>query len=281
MSIQIIVDSTADLIPEIREQVTVVPLTVSFGEEHYIDGVTIDHQTFYEKLIETDLLPITSQAAPATFESVYRKVKEAGDTAVVLTVASQLSGTYQSAMIALDGYEDCIFPVDSGTVAIGGGILTELALRLRAEGLSAAEIAERLKEARTNIRVIATLNTLEYLHKGGRISKTVAVAGGLLSIKPVMHIKEGKIEMLGKARGSKQGNNLLVKEIEAAGGVDFEKPILLGYTGLSDLMLQKYITDSAHLWAEHIDHLRTTQIGSVVGTHAGPDAVAAAFFKKS
>ncbi|MBQ7089674.1 MAG: DegV family protein [Clostridia bacterium] len=281
MSIRIIVDSTGDLLPEIREQVTVVPLTVSFGEEHFLDGVTIDHRTFYEKLIESDVLPITSQATPAAFEKVYREVKAAGDTAVVITLSSCLSGTYQSATIALEGYEDCIFPVDSGTVAIGSGILTELALRLRGEGLTAAEIAERLKTERKNVRVIAMLDTLEYLHKGGRISKTVAIAGGLLSIKPVMHIKNGKIELLGKARGSKQGNNLLVKEIEAAGGVDFEKPILLGYTGLSDLMLQKYIADSASLWEAGTKELRTTQIGSVVGTHAGPGAVAAAFFKRT
>jgi len=281
MSIRIIVDSTSDLLPEIREQVTVIPLTVSFGEEHFIDGVTIDHRTFYEKLIESDVLPITSQATPAAFEEVYREVKAAGDTAVVLTLASQISGTFQSATIALEGYEDCIFPVDSETVAIGGGILTELALQLRSQGLSAAEIAERLKAERKNVRVIAMLDTLEYLRKGGRISKTVAIAGGLLSVKPVLHIKEGKIEMLGKARGSKQANNLLVKEIEAAGGVNFEKPILLGYTGLSDLMLQKYIADSAHLWKSGVENLRTTPIGSVVGTHAGPGAVVAAFFKKT
>ena len=280
MSIRIIVDSTSDLLPEIKEQVTVIPLTVSFGDESFIDGVTLDRKTFYEKLIESDEMPITSQATPDAFARVYREVKAAGDTAVVLTLASQLSGTFQSAMIALEGYEDCIFPVESGTVAIGGGILTELALRLRAEGLNAAEIAARLKEERGNVRVIALLDTLEYLHKGGRISKTVAIAGGLLSIKPVVHIRDGKIEMLGKARGSKQGNNLLVKEIENAGGIDFNRPLLLGYTGLSDLLLQKYIADSAHLWQDHTKTLRTTMIGSVVGTHAGPGAIALAFFKK-
>ena len=123
------------------------------------------------------------------------------------------------------------------------------------------------------------LDTLEYLKKGGRISKTAAFAGGLLSIKPVVAIKDGEIVMLGKARGSKQGNNLLVKEIQNAGGIDFSKPILLGYTGLSDVLLQKYIADSRNLWECGTESLRSTIIGSVIGTHTGPGAIAAAFFK--
>ena len=134
---------------------------------------------------------------------------------------------------------------------------------------------------RENVCLVAMLDTLEYLKKGGRISKTVAFAGELLSIKPVISVQDGAIHMLGKARGSKQANNLLVKQIEAAGGVDFDKPVLLGYTGLSDLLLQKYITDSAALWAENKTELNTTAIGSVIGTHAGPGAVAVAFFKKN
>jgi len=124
------------------------------------------------------------------------------------------------------------------------------------------------------------LDTLEYLMKGGRLSKTASIAGSVLSIKPVLSITNGEIVVLGKARGSRKGNNLLIKEIENCGGVNFDKPILLGYTGLSDLVLQKYIEDSASLWEEHISQLRITPIGSVIGTHAGPGAIAAAFFKK-
>jgi len=123
------------------------------------------------------------------------------------------------------------------------------------------------------------LDTLEYLKRGGRISKTVAFAGGLLNIKPVISLVDGEIVVLGKARGSKQGNNLLVSEIEKAGGVDFFKPVLLGYTGLNDDLLQKYIVDSAELWRYDASELRSTVIGSVIGTHAGPGAIAVAFFK--
>ncbi|MBQ1237181.1 MAG: DegV family protein, partial [Oscillospiraceae bacterium] len=128
--------------------------------------------------------------------------------------------------------------------------------------------------------IVALVDTLEYLKKGGRISKTVALAGSVLNIKPVLSVVDGEIRLLGKARGSKQGNNLLVQEIEKAGGVDFSRPVLLGYTGLSDAMLLKYIDDSRHIWQEGLQHVRYTLIGSVIGTHAGPGAVAVAFFKK-
>ena len=127
---------------------------------------------------------------------------------------------------------------------------------------------------------MAMVDTLEYLYKGGRLSKTSAIVGGMLSIKPVLTVKDGEIVVLGKAHGSKQGNNLLVTEIEKAGGVDFDKPLLLGYTGLTDVLLQKYITDSERLWKDGTEELRYTPIGSAIGTHAGPGAVAVAFFKK-
>ncbi|MBR6756613.1 MAG: DegV family protein [Peptococcaceae bacterium] len=279
MKTRIIVDSTSDLMPEIKNRVQIVPLTVHFGEQEYIDGVTIDHKTFYEKLTTTKELPTTSQATPAAFMEQYEQIKAAGESAVVITLASKLSGTYQSAVIASLGYAN-IYVVDSGTAAVGGGILVELALQLLDEGYTAREIAEKLEEAKKKIVIVALVDTLEYLQKGGRISKTAAFAGAVLNIKPVLSIVDGEINMLGKARGSKQGNNLLVQEIEKAGGVDFSKPVLLGYTGLSDELLLKYIEDSKYLWESEIDTVRYTSIGSVIGTHAGPGAIAVAFFKK-
>ncbi len=279
MQTRIIADSTADLIPELRARTTVVPLTVTFGEEEYIDGVTITHQQFYEKLVETDVLPHTSQAAPAAFARVFEEVDREGGEAVVLTLSSKLSGTYQSACIAAADREN-IFVVDTGTVAIGGGILTEYALRLADEGLDARSIALRLEQVKGRIHVIAMVDTLEYLKKGGRISAAAAFAGGLLNLKPVLAVEGGEIKVLGKARGSKQGNNLLVEQIAKAGGVDFDMPVLLGYTGLSDALLNKYIQDSERLWAHSKTQLNTTVIGSVIGTHAGPGAVAVAFFER-
>ena len=278
MKTRIIVDSTTDLVQEYKERVSVVPLTVNFGEEEYIDGVTIDYKTFYEKLIESDVLPTTSQANPDTFMKEFEKVKEAGESAVVITLSSKLSGTCQSAMIAADDFEN-IYVVDGGSATIGNSILVEYAIKLLDEGMSAKEIAEKLEEAKGKIVIVALLDTLEYLKKGGRISKTVAFAGTVLNIKPVVSVIDGEIGMLGKARGSKMGNNLLVQEIEKAGGVDFTKPVLLGYSGLSDNLLLKYIEDSKHIWEEGLESVRYTTIGSVIGTHAGPWAIAVAFFK--
>ena len=278
MNTRIIVDSTADLMPEFKSRVHTVPLTVNFGDEEYIDGVTIDHKTFYEKLIESDVLPTTSQATPDAFIKEFEKAKKAGEAAVVITLASKFSGTYQSATIAADDYEN-IYVVDSGSATMGSGILVELAFKLLDEGKNAEEIAAILEEQKKKIIIVALVDTLEYLKKGGRISKAVAFAGGVLNIKPVLSVIDGEINMLGKARGSKMGNNLLVQEIDKAGGIDFSKPVLLGYSGISDALLQKYIEDSRYIWEGNLKEVRYTTVGSVIGTHAGPGAVVVAFFK--
>ncbi len=278
MSVKIIVDSTADIIPQVRSCVEVVPLTIHFGEQEYIDGITIDAKAFYERLVESDVLPTTSQATPFAFEEVFRKAVEEGHEVVCITCSAKLSGTYQSAVIAAEEFPGKVHVVDSQTIAIGSGILTQYALTLLDKGLSAEDITWKLMQKREDVRVLALLDTLEYLKKGGRISATAAIAGGLLNIKPVLTISDGEIRMLGKARGSRQGNNLLVQEIHKAGGVDFSKPVLLGYTGISDQLLKKYVADSAGLWEGRVEQLNAEVIGSVVGTHAGPGAVAVAFF---
>lgn len=281
MSVKIVVDSTTDLAPELLNEFEVVHLTVNFGEEEYIDGVTIDKKTFYEKLIESDVMPTTSQASPEAFEKVFEKITKAGDEAVVITLASDLSGTYQSACIAAEEFSGRVHVIDGKSVAIGTAILAEYALSLAKAGAGAEEIVEKTEKIKSSVIIIALIDTLEYLQKGGRLSKTAAFAGGILNIKPVVSVEDGKINILGKARGSRQGNNFLVKEIEKAGGVDFEKPIFLGYTGHDDYLLKKYVEDSRFLWEGNVDSLRETCIGSVIGTHVGPGAVAVAFFKKT
>lgn len=281
MSVKIIVDSTADLTPEVARQVKTVPLTIHFREKQYVSGVDIDSKKFYEILVESDVLPTTSQPTPYAFSQVFQEVVDAGDTAVCLTVSSKLSGTYQSASIAAEEFPGKIFVVDTLTVAIGGGILAEYALQLANSGMEAEELARELLAQRQKVRVLALVDTLEYLKKGGRISSTVAFAGGLLNIKPVISVTDGEVKMMGKARGSKQGNNLLVQEIQKSGGVDFTKPLMLGYTGLSDALLQKYIADSAALWEGQVETLPVSIVSSVVGTHVGPGAVAVAFFARN
>ena len=281
MKVKIIVDSTADLTPQVQSRVQVIPLTIRFGDKEYIDGVTIDSKMFYEMLTTGQDLPTTSQATPFVFKEAFEKAVEEGYQVVVITVSSKLSGTYQSAVIAAEEFPGKVFVVDSKTVTIGSGILAEYALELIDRGLDAENIAWKLMQKREEVRLVAVVDTLEYLKRGGRISKTAAIAGGLLSIKPVIGVEDGEIRMLGKARGAKQAGSMLLQEIEKAGGIDYDKPLLLGYTGTSDESLKKFIEENASAWERDAEQLPYTVVGSVVGTHAGPGAVAAAFFSKN
>lgn len=280
MSIRIVVDSTADMTEEIQKRLTIVPLNVSFGQENYIDGVTINHREFYEMLAKSSTLPTTSQPSPEAFACVFEEAKKAGDELVVLTVSSGISGTYQSAVIAAQDYPENVHIVDSKNVAVALGALAEYVLELVDRGMSAKEIADELENAREDVVLLALLDTLENLKKGGRIPPVLAFAGGLLSLKPVLWMKDGKLEMLSKGRGTKQGYGLLLKEIEALGGVDFSKPFFTGYTGVSDTLLEKFLESSSALWAQSDKPVRRTQLCSVVGTHAGPGAVVLGFFRK-
>lgn len=276
--VRILVDSTVDLPERCRAQVRAVPLTVHFGDEELIDGVTIDRRRFYERLIESDVLPTTSQATPAAFVKEFEAVRQAGESAVVITISAELSGTYQSACIAAADYED-IYVVDSRSAAIGSGILAELALewaggrhdRRRACWAADEKAGRHLPARPARYAGVSPPRRAHLTHGGAR--------GRLLGIKPVVTLENGAVTMIGKARGSKQGNNLLVQKVRESGGIDFSLPILLGYTGLSDALLQKYVADSAALWRDHCGSLEQTLLCSVIGTHTGPGVVAVAFFK--
>ncbi|MDE7435350.1 MAG: DegV family EDD domain-containing protein [Lachnospiraceae bacterium] len=278
--IRIITDSASDIIDTDREDLTVLPLTIRFGDTEYQDGVNLSREEFYEKLIEEEELPQTSQLTPYDFSTAYEEAKAAGETVIVITMSAKLSGTYQSALLAAQDYDGMVYVVDSANVTVGEHALVEYALRLVDSGLEAVSIVSRLEADKNRIRLVALLDTLEYLKKGGRISAAAAMVGGVLNIKPVIAIEHGEVAMLGKARGSRQGNNLLVQQIEAAGGIDFSMPYFLGYTGLSDALLQKYIWDSETLWKDGVENLSFTLVGGAIGTHVGPGAIAVAFFAK-
>ncbi len=278
--IRIVTDSGSDLSRNYNRRITILPMSIRFGDIEYQDGVNLTTTQFYEKLIESDELPATSLVSPAAFEDVYEKAVADGEKVIVITISGNLSGTCQSATLAAADYPDDVFIVDSKSVAIGEQLLVLRALELVENGLSAKEIVDVLEYEKEKVHVLAVLDTLEYLKKGGRISSTVAFVGGALNIKPVVAVVDGKVEMIGKARGSKNGNNHLVKEIESTAGVDFTKPVCLGYTGLTDTLLQKYIADSSALWEGHKESLRISPIGATIGTHVGPGAIAIGFMEK-
>lgn len=277
--VKIITDSTADFTAAEAAElgIDIVHLRTRFGDEEYIDGVDITPHQFYEKLVESDVLPTTSQPSPAEFEAAFASALEEAGEVVAITISSALSGTYQSAVIAAEAFGDRVRVVDSLSASIGEQVIVRRAAQLAAEGLSAAELAGRIEAERGDVCVLALLDTLEYLKRGGRISAAAAFAGGVLAIKPVITLRDGAVVMAGKARGSKNGGNLLNQFAEKR-GIDFSRPYLLGYTGLSDALLMKYAADSGELWRAYAEELPVTAIGSVIGTHGGPGAIAVAFF---
>lgn len=280
MSIRIITDSASDIIDNKKDNLTVLPLTVTIGSDEYLDGVNLSHSEFYEKLIESDELPKTSQVPPFVFEEEYEKAKELGETVIVITLSSKLSGTYQSANIARVDYEDMVYVIDSENVCVGERVSVEYALRLVEEGLDASEIVAKVEAKKKSVKVLGLLDTLEYLKKGGRISPAKATIGAVLNIKPVIAIVDGEVELLGKARGSKQGNNFLIEQIEKSAPIDFSMPLYLGYAGLSDKLINKYIEDSQRIWKGNVEELNVVTVGATIGTHVGPGAIALAYYAK-
>ncbi len=282
MAIKVIIDSASDISLAEAEKMGVVmlPMTVTFGEEEYLDGVDITPLQFYEKLVESDELPKTSQINAYRFEEEFEKLIKGGHELIVITISSKLSGTYKSARQAAEGFDGKVRVIDSLNACIGERLLCEYALRLVSEGKSLDEIERALNENKKKINVMAMIGTLEYLKKGGRISSAAAFAGELLSLKPVIAIVDGEVKVVGKAMGSKKGNNLLTRLVSEKGGIDFSMPYGVVWSGLTDALLKKYVQDSARLWETETSQVPAYILGATIGTHIGPGAVGVAFFEK-
>ena len=278
--LQIIIDSACDMQQPEAEQlgVRLMPLRTNFDGAVFLDGVDLSHDAFFEKLAQAKNLPTTSQVPPYDYESAYRQAAQEGAEILVITLSAKLSGTYQSAVIAAQetGLEVTI--VDSENVTAGERVLVDLAIRLRDRELGAKEIAWELERAKKRLCIIGRVDTLEYLYRGGRLSRTSAIAGTLLNIKPVLTVRDGELAVLGKARGARQSNNFLNEAIAKRGGIDFAMPLMLGYSGRSDAALQEYIAASREIWEGNLEQLPITSIGSTIGTHVGPGAIVVAFF---
>ncbi len=280
MAVTIMTDSASDISQEVAKKwgIVVLPLLVRFGEDEYLDGVTLSPYQFYEKLIETDEIPKTSQITPFDFGEAFRKEVEAGNDVVMFTLSSGVSGSYQSACIAAEDYPGKVFVVDSKQFCVSEYIIVERAVELRDAGKSAAEIATIMEEEKKEAHVIAIFDTLEYLKLGGRISSAAAFAGTMLNLKPVLTIEEGVVKILGKARGSRNGNNMLTEWANKL-GIDYDRPVCFAYSGFDDTMLQKYIHDQKDLYEGHLQELQIAEVGATIGTYAGPGAIAVAFFE--
>lgn len=282
--IKILIDSASDIEqPEAQKMgISMIPMEIGFGGETFLDGVNLSHTQFFEKLIEGDVFPKTSQINEYRWEEAFAKLTQNGDQVIAITISSRLSGTFRCAQTAAARFEG-VFAVDSLNAAAGERILGEYALRLQKEGRDAETIVRELDEKKKKIQVLAAVDTLKYLRKGGRISGVVALAGEMLSVKPVVSVIGGEVKVVGKAIGSKRSNNLLMQLVEKCGGIDFSMPYALMYSGLSDEYLKKYLRDSEALWRGHVDdpcRIPTYLIGSTIGAHIGPNAVGVAFFAR-
>lgn len=278
--IKLLVDSASDIdLTEARDLgIELISMLITIGEKEYSDGVDLSHKEFFEKLIESDELPQTSQINECRFDERFSALTANGDDVIAIVLSSKLSGTYDCACRAAQKYDGKVRVVDSLNASAGERILCMHAVKLINEGrLSAAEIVDELNIKKTKIRFLALLGTLEYLKKGGRISSVVAFAGEMFSIKPVVSVTDGEVKLVGKAMGSKRGSNLLSQFIDKY-GVNFDMPFALVYSGLTDEFLTKYITDSEKLWVGKTDYLPKYLIGSTIGTHIGPGAIGVAFF---
>lgn len=281
--IKILIDSASDIdeAEAVEKGIFMIPIEVNFNGETYYDGVNLSHNDFFCKLIESDDLPKTSQINPFRFTEEFEKLTKDGSKVICITLSSKLSNTYQNAVVAAKEFPDQVYVVDSLNACIGERILCDYAIQLIASGMDIEAIVKELNLKKNQIELLAVVGTLKYLKKGGRISSVAAFTGEILSIKPVISVVHGQVKVVGKARGSKRGNNLLVEKIEVCGGIDFKYPYATAYSGLSDEILKKYLEDSKGLWAQDTDHVPMYQIGSTIGTHIGPGGIAVAFFSKS
>ncbi len=279
MSIKIITDSTSDINLDLAKEldITIVPLRVIFDEQEYFDGVDITNEQFYEKLVVSKNLPTTSQPAPEQYIPYFEEAKAKGDSVIVITISSKLSGTYQSAVIAKDmaEYED-IHIVDSLTVTLGLQLLVRKAITLKNQGMSAEAIAVQLENTKTKVKLYALLESLEYLKKGGRLSGMSAFAGGLLNIKPIIEVRDGEVSLAARARGLSGGYTKLFELITQDKGINRNEEVCIGYSAKKDNM-EAFINNYKNTLNLH-DFIESP-IGSVVGTHTGPGVCGFAFFQ--
>lgn len=277
--VRIITDGTSDMTAQRAKELNIdlIPMRVFFGQESFLDGVDITREEFFARLASSEELPTTSQLNPDDFLELFRKYVDQGDQVVGIFVSTGLSGTCQSACIARDMVESGdIYIVDSRTVTFALALLVEEAARMRDQGLSAAEIAGRVEALAQRTRLLAIVDTLTYLKKGGRISAATAAVGGLLGIKPIVGVdgREGTVEAVGKARSMASGLEWIAHRMESA-PADPAHLVGCGHSNSPDRVPVCMEALKGILPQEQPPVMGS--IGAVIGTHVGPGAVGVAY----
>ncbi len=282
MAIRILTDSSADFTREelSRYDVRAVALQTIFGEETFLAGETLDRDVFWARLIGGEN-PKTSQPSPESFLKAFEEVAAAGDEAIYIGISCGISGTVQSATLALSMSEGArVHIIDSNTTTASLKILVLTACRLRDEGkLTAQEIVREIEALRERVHVFAAVDTLEYLARGGRVSKAAASIGTLAQLKPLVYMSEaGKVEVFAKAIGRHRAIDTLAKKVESL-GVDTAYPIIPIYS---------YNTENCEAFLKKLDKMgipyereRLTELGATIASHIGPDLYGLCFVRKA
>lgn len=280
MSVKIMIDSASDINKQEAKKLgfLFMPIQVRFESEEYLDGVDLLPSEFFNKLDSSKEMPQTSLINSYRWNEAFEEATKNGDEVVAITLSSKISGTYEAAVEASKAFEGKVFIVDSLNAALGERLLGLYALELSKKNLSAKEIASLLNEQKLKIRLYAVIDTLKYLKKGGRISATTAFFGEMLSIKPIVSVIDGKVEVIGKAKGNKKGNQYIISKTEESGGIDFNMPYGVLYSGNDKSNIDKFLEESKSVF----DGSEPTNycLGCTIGSHIGPGAVGVAFFSK-
>ncbi len=276
MTIRLVTDSTAD-IPQDQakaDDITVVPLTVFFGDEAYLDGVDLDNASFYKKLQESKDLPRTSQPSPAAFQEAYRKLIDEGAGAIIsVHLSSKLSGTYQSACTARDTMPDTVkkIPIeiiDSNNISIAMSRSIMLAAREVKEGLSLEEVKAHILDELSRTRILCVLDTLEYVKRGGRIGGARAFLGNVLSVKPIISLKDGEVIPLEQPRTRNKAYARVAELLSEIGPIEH-----VSIAESSDGLAEQLAT---YVRTVYKGDLPMYKLGATLGTHTGPGTAAIA-----
>lgn len=267
--IRLLVDSSSDFELSELKDMDFVPITVSLGEKNYRDGIDLNKDQLYEMLQDTDQFPKTAQPSPAEFIDLFEAAKAKGDQLICFILSSGLSGAYQSAVLAKSIVDyDGIYLIDTLNATHGIRYMVEYAKKLIADGLTAEEIVKKIEDFKPRIRIMAAVDTLEYLSRGGRLNRTAAAIGELANLKPIVGVSsEGKVEVFGKALGRLKAIQFLVKQINDA-DIDTDFPVYSLYSyGTENLeKLEDKMIKSGYSITQRL------QIGATIGAHLGPGA---------
>ncbi len=283
MAVKILVDSGSDISAvEAKEKgIYMIPMAISFGMDEFYDGVDLLPLDFFDKLVKSKEIPKTSQISEFRFVEALKPIVEEGNEVVLITISSKISQTFNNAKRAAEQFEGKVFAVDSMIASTGIRVQVDYALRLIEQGKSAKEIKDELDRVKGKVCLLAVMDTLEYLAKGGRISALAAKVGNALSIKPIINFIDGEVKAVGKAFGHKKGCHLMNSMVKDKGGIDLSMPCCAMWSGTDKSGIDKYVADNASLWnANGNDDIDVHLIGGTIGTHIGPDAVGLAFFTK-